>query len=181
MHHAAAGDFKISFQYNFYGLGIDAVLFGQDSFGQSRVGVVVFHFDDGLQDDWTCIEIFVHEMDGAAGEFDAVFEGLALRFESRKRREQRWMDIEDAVRKGSYEIGGEQAHVSGETDQIDSAFVKGGDDLAVIGFALESFGRDDASREAALLGTVDAGGVFAIAEDDCDFGVGDALGVDAVG
>ena len=181
MDHAAAGDFEISCEDDFYGFGVDAVFFFQNSLGESCVGVVVSYFDDGLQDDGAGVEIFVHEMDGAAGEFYAVFEGLALGFEAGEGREKRRMDVEDAIGEGGDEIGREQAHVAGEADEIDLGFLQSGDDLAVVGFALEAFGGDNAGGEAALLGAVDSGGAIAIAEDEGDFGVGYAGGGDAVG
>jgi hypothetical protein len=120
-------------------------------------------------------------MDGATGEFYAVFEGLALGFEAWEGREKRRVNIEDAIGEGGYEIGGEEAHVSGQADEINFRLVEGGYDLAVVGFAFEAFGRDYARGEAAFPGAIDARGAFAIAEDESDFGVGDAGGVDAVG
>ena len=92
----------------------------------------VFDRDDGLQDDWAGVEIFVHEMHGAAAELDAVFERLALRLETRKRGQQRGMNIQDAARKGGDEIGREQAHESREADQVDAVFAERGDDQAVV-------------------------------------------------
>ena len=82
MQHAAACDFEISFKDDFYGFGIDAMFLHQNSFGQSCFGVFVLYWHDCLQDDWAGVEIFVYEVDGAAGEFYSVFEGLALRFEA---------------------------------------------------------------------------------------------------
>jgi hypothetical protein len=181
LDYAAAGDFVVPFQDDFYGLGVDAMLLFQDALGKGVFVVGVEDRDGGLQDDGTGVEIFVDEVDGAAGEFYAVFESLALRFESWKRRKERWVDIENAIGERGDEVGREQAHVSGEADEIDFGFVERGDDLAVEGFALEAFGGDDAGGQAAFFGAFDAGGAFAIAEDNGDFGVGDAGGVDAVG
>src|ERR1700727_337689 len=89
------------------------------------------------------------------------------------------MNIQNAIGKRRYEVRGEQAHVSGETNQIYLAFLKSRDDLAVVSFAFETLGGDDARGQAAFLGAVDAGSAFAIAQDDGDFGVGDTSGVDA--
>jgi hypothetical protein len=91
------------------------------------------------------------------------------------------MDIEDAIGEGSDEIRRQQAHVAGEADQIDFVLVENGDHLAVEGFALKSFGWNDAGGEAALPGAIDPRGAVAIAEDNRDFGVGDAACGDAFG
>ena len=80
------------------------MLFFQDSFRERRFRVVIHHGNDGLHDDGTGVEIFVHKMHGTPGEFHAILECLALRFEPRKRRQQRGMNIQDAVRKFGHKI-----------------------------------------------------------------------------
>jgi hypothetical protein len=81
-YDAAAGDLVFSFQDDFDSFGIDAVLFFQNFCGEGGLGVFVEDGNGGLQNDGAGVEIFVDEMDGAAGEFHAVFEGLALRFKA---------------------------------------------------------------------------------------------------
>src|SRR5208337_4521869 len=173
---AAAGDFVVPFQDDFYGLGVDAMLLFEDAVGKGVLVVGVEDGDDGLEDDGAGIEIFVDEVDGAAGEFYAVVEGLFLRFEAWERGEERGMDVEDALGKGGYEEGGEEAHVAGQADEIDFVFMKDGGDLAVVGFALEAFGGDGAG-----VGALEALGGGLVADDDGNFGVGDATGGDTVG
>src|SRR5260370_86715 len=95
-------------------------------------------------------------MDGAAGEFYAIFEGLALRFKAGERREQRWVNVQDAIWIFCDEEGRQQAHVSGEADEIDFVFVKNGGDLAVVDFALEAFRKDHAIGNAQRFSTLDA-------------------------
>ena len=102
---AAAGDFVVPFQDDFYGLGVDSMFLFQDALGKGVLVVGVENRDGGLQDDGAGVEIFVDEVDGAAGEFDAVVEGLLLRFEAGERGQERGMDIEDALGKGDYEKG----------------------------------------------------------------------------
>src|SRR5579863_5788368 len=83
------------------GFGVADVLFNQDAFGQGVTVVGVENRDDPLQHDNAVVEVLIDKMDRAAGELDAVFEGLLLRFEAGKGGQQRRMDIEDAVGKGS--------------------------------------------------------------------------------
>ena len=116
MQDAAAGDFVVPFQNDFYSLGVDAMLLFQDALGKGVLVVGVENGDDGLQDDGAGVEIFVDEMDGATGEFYAVVEGLLLRFEAGERGKKRRMDIKDALGKGGDEEWGEKAHVAGEAD-----------------------------------------------------------------
>ena len=116
MEHAAAGDFVVPFQDDFYGLGVDAMFFFQDARGKGVLVVGIEDRDGGLKDDGAGVEIFVDEVDGAAGEFYAVVEGLLLRFEAGERGEERGMDVEDALGEGGYEEGRKEAHVAGEAD-----------------------------------------------------------------
>ena len=102
--NTAAVDTITPFQDDSNRIGVDAVLFAQDSLGQGFRRVLVFYRDAGLQDDRAGVEIFVHEMHGAAGKFRAVFQGLALRFEAGKGGQQRRMNIQDAIWKGGDEI-----------------------------------------------------------------------------
>ena len=134
--YAAAGDFVTTFEDDSNGFGIDFVFLVQNFGGERVLGVVIRDGNDGLEDNGAGVEIFVDEMDGAAGEFDAIFESLALGFEAGKGREQGGVNVEDAVGEGGDEIGGEKAHVAREADEVDSLFVEDGDDLAVVGFAL---------------------------------------------
>src|ERR1700730_1022933 len=119
-------------------------------------------------------------MDSAAGEFDAIFEGLPLGLEAGERGEERRVNVEDAIGESGDEIWREKAHVTGEADEIDFVFVEDGEVLAIVGFALEAFGGDGAGGDAAGFGAVETGSAFAIADDDGDFGVGDAGGGNTV-
>jgi hypothetical protein len=180
LNDAAAFDFETAFEDDSNGFGINSVFLMQNARGEGVLRVVVFYWQDSLENDGASVEIFVDEMDGAASEFDAVFEGLALRFEAGERREKGRMNVEDAVGERGDEVRGEKAHVAGEADEVDFVFVEDGDDLTVVGFALEAFGGDGAGGDAAGFGAVEAGSAFAIAEDYGDFGVGDAGGGNAV-
>jgi len=156
------------------------MLLGEDAGGKRFDRVVVANGDGGLQDDGAGVESLVHEMHGASREFRAVLEGLALGFESRKRGQERRMNIQDASAKSLHKIGREQSHVAGEADEIDSFLLQRGDDLAVIGFAFEALGWNDASVDAARAGAFDAGSAFAMADDDGNLSVGNAAGGDTI-
>src|SRR5260221_146843 len=82
-----------------------------------------------------CTVHFVDENHGAAGEFYAVFESLALGFEAGEGREKRRMNIEDAVGKFCDEERREQTHVTREADEVDFVLVENGGDLAIVSFA----------------------------------------------
>ena len=181
MQDAAAGDFVVPFQDDFYGFGVDAMFLFQDALGKGVLVVGVENRDGGLENDGAGVEIFVDEVDGAAGKFDTVVEGLLLRFEAGEGGEKRRVNIKDALGKGGYEVRREETHVACEADEIDFVFVEDGGDLAVVGFAFEAFGGDGASGNVAGGGSFEAGGAGLVADYDGDFGVGDAAGGDAIG
>jgi len=181
LDYATAGDFVVPFQDDFYGLGVDAMFLFQDALGKGVLVVGIEDGDDGLQDDGACVEIFVDKVDGASGELDAVVEGLLLRFEAGEGRQERRVNIEDALGKGGYEEGGEKAHIASEADEINFVFVEYGGDLAVVGFAFEAFGGDSARGNVAGGGAFEAGGTGLVANYDGDFGVRDAADGDTIG
>ena len=84
--HAPAFDAIAPFEHDAHGLGINAMLFAQDALGERFRRVAILDGHHRLQHDRPCVQIFVHEMHGAARKFRAVFERLALRFEPRETR-----------------------------------------------------------------------------------------------
>jgi hypothetical protein len=125
-------DFKLATGDLGDGFGVGLMLFGEDAVGK-RVGVVGFqNGNSALQEDDAVVEMLVNEVDGAAGDFDAIFEGLGLRVEAGKRGQQRRMDVEDAVGKRVNEFRREQPHVAGENDEVDGMGLKGGGDVGIV-------------------------------------------------
>lgn len=64
------------------GFRVSDVFFGEDAIGEG-VGIVCGEDGDGaLEDDDAVVEVLVDEVDGAAGELNAVVEGLGLGVEA---------------------------------------------------------------------------------------------------
>ena len=64
--------------------------------------------------------------------------------------------------------------------QIDFIFSQGGNDLAVVNFALESARRQDQGRDSARGGAVNSLRAFAIGDDDGNLRVGNPAGGNTV-
>src|SRR2546427_5412649 len=173
-YDAAADDLEFSFQDNLNGFGIDTMLLFENFFGEGCFRIFVEDGDSGLQNDRAGVEIFVDEMHGAAGEFDAVFEGLALRFEAGEGGKQRRMNIQDAIGKFGDKKRRQQAHVTGEADEVDFVLVQNSGDLAVVDFPFQTLRRNHARLDSSGFGALDAGSAFAIADDDGDLRVRDS-------
>ena len=60
--------------------------------------VAVIDGDDRLGDDRAFVELFGHEMRGGADDFHAAFEGLPVRVRAGERRQERMMNVDDALR-----------------------------------------------------------------------------------
>ena len=99
-------------------------------------GVVVQHRHGRLQDDRTTIELGRDQMHGGAADPHTVLERLALRIEARKCRQQRRMNVEDAVRKRIEQWRPDEAHEPGEADQIDVARLSTSTSAAIVGVTI---------------------------------------------
>ena len=89
--------------------------------GRQGIGGITRHDRHrALDDDGPAIELRGHEMNGHAAHLHAMLDRLLLRIESRERRKQRWMDVQDAIRKGLEQRCLDHPHVAGEYDQFDS-------------------------------------------------------------
>ena len=163
------------------GLGVGEVLLFEDAGGEGCGCVVVVDGDGVLADDDAVVDGLVDEVDGASGDLCTVVEGLLLGVESREGWEQRGVDVEDTVRKGGHEGGRDDAHVSGEADEIDLVLVEAVDHLGVVLGALATGGGDGEGREVELAGRGEAGSVLEVGEDDGDLGVVEAVFADGGG
>ena len=163
------------------GFGVGLMLLLENAVGES-VGVVRGQDGDGsLEDDDAVVQLLIDKMDGAAGDLDAVVEGLLLRVEAGEGREQRGVDVEDAVGEGADEVRREQAHVAGEADELDVMLAESGDDVGIVLGALAAAGVEGEGGEAALAGGGEAGSVGHVRDDDSNAGVGDGARADRVG
>ena len=146
------------------------------------MGVVARQDWNGLlQDDDSVVELLVDEVDGASGYLYSVVEGLLLGVEAGEGGEQRWMDVEDALREGLDELGREQAHVACQAHQVHIMRAQGGDDFFIVFGALAAFGFDGDGVEAPVACGSEAGCVGFIRDDYGDlasfkFSGGDVIG-----
>ena len=134
------------------GLAVGNVLLLEDAFGEGVSVVAVEYGDEFLEDDGSVVELLVDEVDGAAGDLNAVVEGLSLGVETREGREQRGVDVEDALREGLDKAWREKAHVACEANQVDAMLLEAVDDGGVVFGALASLGFDGDGGKAALTG-----------------------------
>ena len=132
-------------------------------------GVVVVHGDGLLGDDGAGIDALVDEMDGAAGDFDAVIEGLFPGFEAGEGREQGGVNINDAIGEGAEEFAFEDAHEAGEDDEVHLGVLQDGDET-LLGFFIELgaefSGRNEDGFEAVALREVEDAGALDVTRDD---------------
>ena len=105
------------------------------------------------------VELLVDEVDGAAGEGDAVVEGLLLGVKAGEGGQERGVDVEDAVGEGGDKGGRDEAQVAGEADEIDGVGAEVGEELGVVLGAFAAEGGDGGGGVVEFAGTVEAGGV----------------------
>src|SRR5206468_2509196 len=75
-----------------------------------------------LQQDRAAVQLFIDEMNSASGELHPVLEGLVLSIKAGESRQERRMDIEQAVGEFRNEMAAEDAHVAGQANQVDFLF-----------------------------------------------------------
>ena len=152
----------------------------EDAGGEGFWRVGVEDGDGLLEDDDAVVYGLVDEVDGAAGDPGSVVEGLVLGVEAGEGGEQRRVDVEDAVGEGCGEGWRDDAHVSGEADEVDVVVVELGDHLGVVVGAFAACGGDGHGGEAEVASGGQAGGGFDVGEDDGDLGLETAFGDGAV-
>lgn len=114
-----------------YGFGVGLVLFDEDAGGERGRSVRVEDLDGALEDDNAVVDVLVDEVNGAAGYFCAELERLGLGFEAREAGQEAGMHVDDAVGEGFDEGRRDDAHVTGEADEVDVGVTQTLDELFV--------------------------------------------------
>lgn len=134
--------------------------------------------DPGLGDDGAGVHAGIDEVDGAAALGSAVVDGLLPGVEAGVGGEEGGVDVEDVAGKGVEEGLFDQAHESGEADELGSGVTEGGGGLE-LGFHGEFLGVapavDEGGGEAGILGPLEDECLGVVGEDEDDFGVEAAL------
>src|SRR5262244_3573174 len=86
------------------------------------------------------------------------------------------MNIQDALRKRRDEIRRKQAHITGQTDQVDLGLAQRCSYLAIIGLALQALRRDYTCGQSASASAIDSGRALTVAQYQCDFRIGNSPG-----
>jgi hypothetical protein len=147
---------------------VDAMLFEEYARRQSFDRIIVLDGHDLLRDDRPTVQHLVNEMNCAASPFDSMLQGLPLRIEAGKGRQQGRMNIENASAKSLYELGREQSHITGQADQINRASAKGSDCFPVMQDSRAPAPLNEERLKASLGGARETLCVFLVADDDRD-------------
>lgn len=136
--------------------------------------VTVVHRYDTLRDNWSAIKCFVNKVNCASARLHSGFESLTLRIETRKRRQQARMNVQDASAKSLDEFARKNAHVAGETNEIDFAIFQRRSDVTIVFLTLAPAMFEHERFNFAFLGFRQPRRARLIADDDGDLGVWDA-------
>ena len=102
--------------------------------------ISIQHWHSFLQNDCAVVQMFVNKMHGASRYFNAIFQRLFLRVHAGKCRQQRRMNVDDAIGKSPYEIRRQQSHVPGQADQVHLRLFQGGYHFGIVLFARPDVG-----------------------------------------
>src|SRR5437762_4669238 len=158
-----------------------AVLRREDARGQGCLVVVVPHCDRALGDDGSVVDLRSHEMSRAAVHLDAIGECAAVRIEARIRRQERGVNVEQAIAIARDDVWSQDAHESREHDEIGSKRVDCEAKCLIEGFPVGERKMVDNRRWYAVTGgDGKTGGVGPIADyaDDATGNPPRAFGVE---
>jgi len=154
--------------------GIELVLGDLDAGVECGGGVAGEDGDALLRDDFAGVDVLIDVVDGAAGFSYAGGERLFPGAQALERREQRRMDVDDAMGEGVEERFLDDAHVAGEDDPLGTVLAQKLDqrDFAFRAeLGLERRREQRGSGEAISRGVLEDDGVRDVAGDEDDFGV----------
>src|ERR1700675_2659969 len=92
--------------------------------GQQLFAIVVEHWNNSLRDDWPAVECLVNKVHRATAEFNTMFQRLLLRIKTRERRQQAWVNIENAILICREKVCRQEAHVTRKTNEINLKFLQ---------------------------------------------------------
>ena len=149
----------------------------EDPCSEALGSVVVLDRHGGLQDDWTRVQLWGHDVHRGAGYLRPVLERLGLTVHPWKRRQERWVDIENPVRKSVDEHWAQEPHEASQTHQIDLVSAKSLDEGDVVGLP-RVIGRvlEHGGLDARRRGTLESTSVRLVGHDDCNRRVQSAVG-----
>jgi hypothetical protein len=112
-------------------------------------------------------------MNSAASDLDAILEGLLLRLKPWKGRQQRWMNVQDAIGKSGNEPGRQKTHIAGQTNQIHVMRLQAGSQVGIVFGALAALGDKNRARQSYFPGLCQAGCLSDVGNDDGDLNSGE--------
>src|ERR1700688_4793780 len=176
----APHNLKVPLQYDVNGLRISSVLLFKDAPGQRPFIVAIEHGHSLLHDDRSMIKFLIDEMHRAAGDFHSVSESLLLRFEPRKSRQQRGMDVENPPRKLLHEPWREQPHVPRQADQVHFVLLQSSDNFTIVFFARLTLRWNDQRLQSTLACSCDTRCIGVVRNYNGNARIRNAARVDAV-
>lgn len=156
-----------------HALRIKPVLRGVNALVQRFSRVVIQNRNRGLANDRPGIDAGINIMNGAPGHFHPVIQGLFPGFETRERRQQRRVNIDDSPLKTAQEIALENAHEPGKDHQIHPDRIERVDISAfrfLVELGAEFAGSEITSGKIPISGVLEDAGAGNIAQHERDFG-----------
>ena len=132
-------------------------------------------------DDHAMVQMLIDKVDRAAGDLDAVVEGLRLRIEAGKGGQQRGMDIQNAIGKCGDKLRREQAHIAGQADQVYVVLSQARDYVGIVLGALAALGNKERRGQAEFFGGLQSARFGDIRDDDGDLDALEPPGANRLG
>lgn len=122
-----------------------------------------------LQEDRTVVDVLINEMNRDTSDRGSPREGIVNGVDARERREQRRVDIQDAILESTDQHRGENPHKSCQADEPHVMLIEKVDEVAITRFATgEGVGIDEDRGNARAFRTDQCESLGLIREDDGD-------------
>ena len=107
------------------------MLASEYALGKRLFSVIIQDRHGFLQNDRAGIDSIINEVYRAARDLHTMFKRLPLGMQSRERRKQRRVNIENAPLEKPYEVRTQDPHVACQADQIDSMILQNSPDCMI--------------------------------------------------
>ena len=167
-HIPPPGEAVVPAQHPRNRLGISDVFLLQHPRCQALGRIVVHDGYSPLHHDRAVVHRLIHKVHRASRYLGAELQRLCLRIQSRKRRQQRRMHIQDAVRKRAHKLRAQDSHISRQAHQVHAMLVQPCDHLRIVFRALASCRGHSKRGQPPLARDCQPGRLCLVREHHCD-------------
>ena len=134
-NHTAAGDARAAVEHELDRSGVESMLHAVQLHEKACFGIIRGNRHSFLEKNRAMIDVMIHEVDGHPGHFGPPDQHITDRMRAGKGWQQRRVNVQDALRKMLDEHRREDAHESGQADELNPSRLEQSDERTLISAA----------------------------------------------